>query len=286
VDNVPATLSFNSYLGAGFAPSPTADQLDSDGIVVTGVSDELTPMHFGHTADTGDYARGPVVGGTTVGGIYAFDVGGGNPALGFQPSVGDMTPGQIYFAYRNQTGGPITSIRLEHLVHVYNGGDRVTGLRVRYAQETTPVTDPSAVVFSDVAGSDFVSPGAADPAPTWIANSYDLTISSLTIPDGGCFYLSFSTVSPVGSGDWDGFALDDIKVRANPVTGTDVEDTPMFASGQSHLMSNVYPNPFNPRASCRHSRNMSLISMDGSWPARSTLSGSRVSHSPKRRGPC
>lgn len=248
-DNVSVPMAFNSYLGQGLSPDPSPGQLDSDVVIISGVSDETSPMDFGHTGVSGDYARGPSLGGVTTGGLYAFDVGGGNPALGIQPSTADFTPGHIYLAYHNETGGPITSLRLEHTIHVLNQGGRSSRLTVFVAQAALPITTTAALVFTAIVGDTVATPAAADPTPVWNSTSFGTTLTGLAVPDSGYIYFRFSTTNLAGSGTWDALALDDIIVTPNPTAVSDVPDTPALALGQSHLLGNVYPNPFNPRAS-------------------------------------
>src|SRR5215510_3505689 len=81
--------SFSGYTGAGFAPSPAGGQLDSDEVRVTGLSDGSGICASGATCTTGDFARGSSAGNESTGGIYAFTVSSGAPALGFHPASGD-----------------------------------------------------------------------------------------------------------------------------------------------------------------------------------------------------
>src|SRR5690349_7327122 len=69
------TESFTGFVGAGFAASPGAGQLDADDWRVAGTSEVAAPV-FGTTYDTGDLARGASAGGETTGGVYGFDVDG------------------------------------------------------------------------------------------------------------------------------------------------------------------------------------------------------------------
>src|SRR5690554_3217640 len=62
-----------TFNGSGFAPTPTVGQIDSDGMIVTGMKDG--DVAFGGTNDSGDHARGISAGGVSTGGVYAFEVG-------------------------------------------------------------------------------------------------------------------------------------------------------------------------------------------------------------------
>jgi len=247
VENTEYRLSFNTFDGSGFAPDPTAGQLDSDGIIIGGVSDESTAMHFGHEHTSGDFARGSTNSSGPIGGFYAFDISDGNMAIGMQPTAGDFTPGWVVIGYQNRTAVEITSIELDYNFVVLNAGNRRSGLRVEYASDSGCNVDPGAVIWNEVAGSVFTTPLASDAVPTWDNTNFNFVISDLNVPVKGAIYLRFYTDNVSGSGTWDSIGLDDISVLVNP-NNTSAVDTPMFTGNQTHLMGSIYPNPFNPQA--------------------------------------
>lgn len=57
------SYDFAGFTGTGFSPTPAAGQLDSDDIIVTGLS--AGDLMFGDVGTTGDYARGPSRGGVS-----------------------------------------------------------------------------------------------------------------------------------------------------------------------------------------------------------------------------
>lgn len=124
--NTTNTIDFASFTGAGFAPSPTAGQLDSDTWRVTGLSDGDTT--FGGTFTSGDFARGTSAGGVTTGGVYAFTVSSGNAALGVQPGGTDFTAGSITQRIQNNTGSAVTSWDLSYSLYVLNNKERSNSL--------------------------------------------------------------------------------------------------------------------------------------------------------------
>ena len=245
--DVAVTLGFNNYTGAGFSADPSAGQLDSDGIIVQGVSDETVPMRFGDSATSGDYARGPSAGGVQVGGVYAFNPAG-SPALGFSPSPTDLTPGFFVFGYRNLTGVPVTSLTVSYDLAVFNNGDRSNGVNLAYAESPTVEIDPALLTFSTISGSTFFSPETADPAPAWSVTPFTLSLGGLTVPPNGCIYLKLNCADVAGANSGrDDFALDNLALTANPSGLSDVEVPVAFAG--PYRLGRIYPNPFNPRAS-------------------------------------
>ena len=111
-------IDFTGFTGSGFAPSPAAGQLDSDTWRLTGMS--TGDQTFGGTHTSDDSARGSDTGGTTTGGVYAFDRGGGNIGLGVQPTGSDFTPGEITLRLRNETGTTVTNINVAYYLGVFN----------------------------------------------------------------------------------------------------------------------------------------------------------------------
>ena len=246
-EDVAVILRFNYFTGSGFTPDPVLGQLDSDGVVVRGVSDETVPMRFGDTAVAGDYARGQTTGGVSVGGVFAFEPNG-TTALGFSPTATDFTPGSFTLGYRNLTGVPLTSVAIAYDLFVFNGGDRANGVIAAYAVSAAEEIDPAALAFSNVPGSAFSSPEPADPVPDWVGNSFLFNVGGLAVPAGGYLYLNFTCTDLPGSNTGrDDFALDDLAVTANPSGLSDVE-VPVAFAGPFRL-GQVHPNPFNPRAS-------------------------------------
>lgn len=99
-------------MGSGFAPSPSTEQLDSNICRVTGLRDGS--LEFGDTGATGDFARGSTTGGVTYGGVYAFDLGNGDIALGVQPSSADFTPGEFILKVENTTGSIVSDVYIAY----------------------------------------------------------------------------------------------------------------------------------------------------------------------------
>ena len=201
--HTPADLTedFSTFDGSGFTPSPAAGQLDSDLWIVTGMSDG--DMNYGDTATGGDFARGPSTGGVTTGGIYAFDVGGGNTALGVQPGGSDWTPGTLELRLQNQSGAVLDTIEIDYTVYALNDQTRANSFNFAYSTDGT--------TWTAVPTLDYTSPEAPD-GLGWVGNPRTVTLAGLNIADGAFYYLRWQGDDVSGSGGRDEFALDDVSV--------------------------------------------------------------------------
>ncbi len=200
----PVTVeSFDGFTGAGFAPEPAAGQVDSDSVRTTGLSDG--DCAFGDTCQAGDHARGASPGGVGTGGVYAFDVPSGAPALGFQATSDDLTPGTFVVRFTNDSGAPITAASIEYGFWFWN--DQEASTTVAVACSTDDVTY---IERGDLSA-------ASPTAPTggaWGTTRLRATLSGLNVAAGASLYLRFSTTdAPDSSGARDEVAIDDVTVR-------------------------------------------------------------------------
>ena len=205
-------IDFTGFTGAGFAPTPTSGQLDSDLWRVTGLSDNSSP-NFGDTLTSGDFARGSSTGSVTTGGIYAFDVGGGNIILGVQPTGNDFTPGDITLKLQNTTGNTISNLYVAYKVWYYNDQDRSSSLDFYYSLDDVSYTGP---IFA------FTTPQASDVSPVWQSQSFATTLNDVNLASGAFIYLQWKSDDVAGSGSRDEFGIDDIEVRIGGPTAIDL----------------------------------------------------------------
>jgi predicted extracellular nuclease len=218
--------TFETFTGGGFAPAPAAGQLDSDLWRVTGLSDG--DGTFGGTHDSGDFARGSSNGGVSTGGIYAFNVGGGNDILGVQPGSNDFTPGTITLQLTNNTGAPITDLDVSYDIWVFNDQPRANSLNFAYSTDDSSYTPVSAL--------DFTTPEAADGSPAWQSQNQSTTITGLNIPVDGSIFLQWQSNDISGSGSRDEFGIDNVTVTnssgggGGPTTGQPLPLTENFDS--------------------------------------------------------
>ena len=158
--------------------------------------------------NTGDFAKGSSNSGVGTGGIYSFDVGSGNSALGIQPTGGDFTPGTFTLKLTNDTGNIIEDLDISYLAYIFNDQDRSSSFNFSYSNDDSTYTSVSSLDRTSTAGM--------DTTPTWVENPMNTTLSGANIADGSDFYLRWSSDDVDGSGARDQFALDDITFRDVP----------------------------------------------------------------------
>ena len=200
---------FNGFRGAGFSPTPSAGQFDSDFLSIRGFDRQRDFLDFGGSKTSGDFARGTDGNGVSTAGIYAFDVGGGNYTLGFQPNADDLTPGAIIFRLINGGTADITSLRTAFDLYSFNDEPRSNIVEWRDA-----LGDSSNAAFSPI-GS-FVSTEAPDNNGWTLATSttYDVGFAPGAFAPGDAYFFGFFTDDVGGSGARDEFAIDSVSFSA------------------------------------------------------------------------
>lgn len=214
-DNTLEEVNNGQFDGTGFTTEPAVGQLNSNAWSVTGMSDGA--LEFGGSATTGDFARGASSGGVTNGGVYAFEVESNNYALGFQPTGTDWAPGTVILKAQNQTSSIISSIEIIYTVYIYNDQGRSSSFNFGHSIDNE--------TYTDIPELDLVSETTADGSPAWKAYKRVERITGLNLADKAYYYFRWSSADVGGGGSRDEFALDDIKIVANPtdsyaLTGT------------------------------------------------------------------
>lgn len=203
---------FNDFRGSGFAPEPTAGQLDSDIYRVTGLSDG--DGTFGGTHTTGDFARGTDVdGGVTTGGVYAFNTSANTADynIGFQPGGSDVTPGALEIVITN-TGEATDRFDIAYNIEFNNDQARANSLNLQ-------VSTDGGANFTDFSAFDFTTPEASDANGfTTEARSGTITLGS-TIANGDSFIVRFATDDVSGGGSRDEIGIDDLSVTTAAPSG-------------------------------------------------------------------
>ena len=196
-------VSSGSFTGAGFTNSPTNGQLDADAWAVTGWSDGAKA--FGISNTTGDHARGTSTGGVSTGGFYGFDVGGGNRALGIQPTGSDWTPGTLTLKIDNNSTSVINEMHVDYTVYVRNDQNRASTFNFSISYNNSS--------YSNVSTGAHTTPQASG-GTAWVANNKNIQLSGLQIDPGTSFYIRWAGSDAGGSGSRDELALDDIAIMA------------------------------------------------------------------------
>ncbi|HEX8126552.1 MAG TPA: Calx-beta domain-containing protein [Allosphingosinicella sp.] len=209
-DSAPTTIrlleeDFTGFTAAGFAPNPTAAQIDSDIWRVVGLSDVPNPA-YGFTATTGDFARGTI--GTNdpvTAGVYSPT---SNPALILQPTGAEVeNNGFIEARVQNGSGSTATGFNIAFDWAYRNSGDRSSNLQFSYSTDGINFT-----LVPDAAAATPSTAGAA--TGVFTLQNETVVLSGLSVPDQGFVYLRWTHVSSAGSGNRDEFGIDNVTVDA------------------------------------------------------------------------
>lgn len=204
-DSTPALVTFDGFAGTGFAPLPAPGQLDSDEIIVRGLSDG--DQTWGGTFTSGDHARGTTTGGVATGGIYAGS--DGDEFLMLQPTSSDVTPGEIVLRFTNSTGGTITALGIKYDVLVLNDQPRANSLNCGFS------TDDS--TYTGIGPLATTTPEAASGSPTWTRTAMPGAVPYVlvtSIPHGTDFFVRWFTDDVSGGGSRDEIGIDNIEITA------------------------------------------------------------------------
>lgn len=203
IDGGTVTEDFTGFTGAGLASPPGMGQLDSSEWTIDGNSSVT------------DLSRGSSTGGVSTGGVYAFDTDNSssstNPALGFQLSGSDFTPGEAVFQIQNASGTTLNYFSLAVDAFVYNDEDRGVQVWIGWSNDGSTVTNIGSAMT--VANSELI--------PTWqsllsINNNTVMT----SVADGDFFYLHLQFDDFNGSGARDEIAFDNISVTGSSMLAT------------------------------------------------------------------
>ncbi|HYG46358.1 MAG TPA: Calx-beta domain-containing protein, partial [Allosphingosinicella sp.] len=209
-DAAPTTVrifeeDFTGFTAGGFAPNPTATQIDSDIWRVVGLSDIPNPA-YGFTATTGDFARGTIGTNDPVSaGVYSPT---SNPALVLQPTGAEIeNNGFIEARVQNSSGSTATGLNIAFDWAYRNSGDRSSSLQFSYSTDGTnfiPVPDAAASTPATAAAATGV----------FTLQNEMVALTGLSIPDQGFVYLRWTHLSSAGSGNRDEFGIDNVTVDA------------------------------------------------------------------------
>ncbi len=217
-DDSVSGVNSGGFTGSGFTTNPSSGQLDADAWATSGLSDGS--KGFGTTNTSGDHARGSSSGGVSTGGIYSFDLGGTNYALGIQPTGSDWTPGTISLRIVNNSSSVINDMDIAYLLYVRNDQGRSNSFNFSYSVDN--------VSYTGVSSANYTSPQTAG-STAWASQSRNIQLTNLGINPGEFFYLRWAGSDVGGSGSRDEFALDDIVITAagatNPCTEPSAQPT-------------------------------------------------------------
>lgn len=202
-------------LAIGFGISPALAMLSFTGTTInqtfTGFDGTTAPLGWeaaGFSSGAGfSENRGSSLGGVSTGGSYAFDIGSGDIALGFQATGTDFTPGYFQLQIVNNTSSALNGVNISFDGFYLNNEDRSN--RINFSHSTDGNT------FTEISAAGFTSPETQDSGGWTLGTSYSDTITEL-VPVGGSFFLRFSSDDVGGAGSRDEFAIDNITFNSIP----------------------------------------------------------------------
>lgn len=164
---------------------------------------------------TGSGAIGP----TSAGGFYNWGNGvnasSSERALGFLTSSSYSAPRSLIYAFQNNTGLPVSSVKLNWSYEKYRSGSNAFTWKFYHgstALADTALTEGDQAYAGDAAGNSTIF----NP-PSSISKS--VTISGLNIPSGGVYYLRWTYTQPGAlSANSQGLGVDDFLITLTAST--------------------------------------------------------------------
>ncbi|HEX8241682.1 MAG TPA: Calx-beta domain-containing protein [Allosphingosinicella sp.] len=201
---------FTGFDASGFAPNPTASQVDSDIWRVVGLSDIPNPA-YGFTSvapPANDFARGVITGSAdpTSAGVYSPS---GGAALILQPTGAEIESGGFIEArIPNSSGSTATGFDIAFDWSYRNSGDRSSSMQLSYSTDGTN--------FTTVPAANFSTPSTKEAStPTSFSTVHEtVSLTGLSVPDQGFLYLRWTHLSSSGSANRDEVGIDNVTVDA------------------------------------------------------------------------
>ncbi len=226
-DNTTDGINNSTFNATGFCTTPSEGQLNSNGLIVNGLSDG--DMTFGETYTEGDYGRKYSLGGVSTGGIYAFEVSSEDIALGIQPTGSDIAPGEIIIKISNNQNQTITHLSVSYDVYHFNNENRSSIINFSSSTDNQIYTNYPELSIETLPN--------ADTEPVWTKKSKSTIITS-ALNQGEIMFLKWTIDDLGGSGSRDELALDNIIINASGDT-----DTPMDVNEKPAASIKIFPNP-------------------------------------------
>ncbi len=215
--NVVYSETFDHYLGSGLQPGGKNGTLNSNQWRVSGLSDGDT--HFGDHIHQGDSARGQATHSVRSGGLYSFDIAG-NPALGWQSTGSDLSPGHFNLQIPNPSQSLWNNLWLSFELWYFN--DQFRSTRVNFLTYTKSNSPRLRATFN--------TPQAADTKPYWQSKIFNIDLGDYFVPAAGFGLFSWQFDDIGGQGARDELAIDNLLLTlSNPiVTVSESTTTIMF----------------------------------------------------------
>jgi len=156
-------------------------------------------------AATNNDFHGVHAGGVTAGGCYAWNLGNGDYALGYQPTESEYTPGFFLAVVSNATKAAVHELDISYDIVCLNNADRSSSLDFEISYDCK--------LFSRHAVMAFVSVQAHDDAGSWVRVSRSCHIVFPNpVAAGGCIWLRWYGDDAGGTSSRDEFGIDNLKI--------------------------------------------------------------------------
>lgn len=206
----PADASFGGFTAPAIwaTATPASGQLDA-GLWSMNADGSLTGTQATFSVEqTG--GQGSSTGSESAAGVYAFDVGGGQTALGVQPTGTFWTPGMFTLRLHNTTGATVTSLQVDWTTWIYNDQGRSNDFRFFHSADNIAYTH---------AGPEFdvLSPAEAAASPVaWQSSPRSAILAGLSLADGQHYFLRWGGDDVGGAGSRDEIAFGAVRVTPIP----------------------------------------------------------------------
>ena len=195
-------INTGTYTGAGFDAQPQNGQIDSDGLIYSGMQNPAA-VSWGGTATTGEAASGISGGGRKKTGFGAYNTGDGNTAFGWHSKKNEFDPGIIKLKIVNNTGRTAKHLAVGYDFLHYDQRKTTTDLAVSYSTDD--------VNYVGIAELSAATQDKAD--KVWLSEPLQTVITGLNLADGANFFLKFTVTHAGNKGGFrDDIALDDIAI--------------------------------------------------------------------------
>jgi hypothetical protein len=228
--NVLYSETFDDFLGSGLQPGGGSGTLNSNQWRLSGLSDGDT--HFGDHNNQGDSARGQSSGAVRSGGLYGFDIAG-NPALGWQATGSDLTPGGFYLQIPNSSQTVWNNLRFSFELWYFNDQPRSTRVDLVTYADSNPLRRRAT----------FNTSQAAESTPYWQFKRFNIDLGDYFIPAGGLGLFEWQLADASGQGARDELAIDNLLLtRSNPALSVDERTTTLMFCGFGFVLLMVIGN--------------------------------------------
>lgn len=225
--NTATSENMNSMGNIAAATLPTGFKIGTDWSTGTTVT----------TVAAGSTGAGVI---TTSGGTYNFADGvtasSTDRALGFLTTGGFTSPKSIVLAVQNNTGATVDELVVSFDYEKYRNGTREFNMNFFHGSTVTPIT---AATAGDQNFPADVNLNAVNP-PTSFSKSFSIT--GLSIPDGGLYYLMWTLTGVGGSTNGQAIGIDNVSIIPTNASA------PGFTFSTSSLSGLSYPFGSGPSA--------------------------------------